>query len=161
MHNFQIAFLDFWQESGFLALLMVEKGQGLLFTSKKRKSLFMTSKKGRAHFWILKKWGVGAAPSEKRKYELWMLLNFAKSPFFSYWILWRIRFSHTEFCEESVFLMLNFVKCLKTDSIFPLDRHLIYDNQKMSVKRYFYKLCWYRFATPFISFLHKLSSIND
>ena len=42
---FQIAFRNFRQESGFLALLMVEKGQGLLFASKKGKGLFLTSKK--------------------------------------------------------------------------------------------------------------------
>ena len=48
MHIFQIAFCDFRQESGFLALLIVEKGQGLLFTSKKGKGLFLISKKGQA-----------------------------------------------------------------------------------------------------------------
>ena len=49
---FQIAFRSFRQESGFRALLMVEKGQGLLFTSKKEKGLFLISKKKT-------KWGLG------------------------------------------------------------------------------------------------------
>ena len=57
--------------------------------------------------------------------SVFLIFNFVKSPFSSYWILWRVRFPHTEFYEESVFLMLNFVKCPKTDSILPLDRPLI------------------------------------
>ena len=36
MHIFQVAFHDFQQESGFLALLMVEKEQGAFVTSEKR-----------------------------------------------------------------------------------------------------------------------------
>ena len=64
-HIFLIAFRDFWQESGFLALLMVEKGkglffisgQGLLFISKKGKGLFLTSKKEQGEFLTSKKMG--------------------------------------------------------------------------------------------------------
>ena len=64
---------------------------------KKGRAYFWLLKKGRAHFWLLKKWGVGVAPSEKHKHE-------------RYLILWRVRFSHIEFCEKSVFLILNFVR---------------------------------------------------
>ena len=42
--------------------------------------------------------------------SIFLKLNFMKSPFSSYWILWKIRFSLIEFCEESIFLKLNFVK---------------------------------------------------
>ena len=76
MFTFQVAFSDFRQESSFLALLMVEKGQGLFFISEKSQCAFLTSKKGqgtiltfikgRVHVWLLKK-GQGAAPAEKRK----------------------------------------------------------------------------------------------
>ena len=68
------------------------------------------------HIWLLKE-EQGAASS--KKHETWTLLNFLKSPFFSYSILWRIHFSHIEFCEKSVFLKLNFVKCPKMESIPP------------------------------------------
>ena len=119
---FQIAFRDFQQESSFLALLMVEKGHGLLFSSKTGKGLFLTSKNGQgtfltSNFWLRRCCAL-------RKTQTWTLLNFVKSPFFSYWILWRVRFPHIEFREESVFLMLNFVKCPKTHSVSPLDRPL-------------------------------------
>ena len=59
-HIFRIAFCDFRQESDFLALLMVEKGQGLLLTSKKGQGAFLTSEK---------RGGVGMAPSKKRGHE--------------------------------------------------------------------------------------------
>ena len=52
------------------------------------------------------------------------ILKFVKSSFFWYWFLWRVCFSHTEFCEESFFLTLNFAKYPKTDLIFPLARSL-------------------------------------
>ena len=69
-HIFQVPFHDFRQESDFLALLMVKKAQGLLFTFKKGKVFFFSLlKKGRVHFLLLIKWGVGAAPPEKRKHE--------------------------------------------------------------------------------------------
>ena len=49
-------------------------------------------------------------------------------------ILWRVRFSDIEFCEESIFPISNFeknfVKCPKTDSISSLDRPLM----KISLK---------------------------
>ena len=67
MHIFQLAFRDFWQESGFLALLMMKKGQGLLFISIKGKGLFLTSKIGQSTFLTSKKMGgVGVTPSEKQ-----------------------------------------------------------------------------------------------
>ena len=93
---FQIAFHNFWQESGFFAQLMMKQGHSLLLISKKRQDM---------------------ALFEKRK--TWILSNFVTSLFFSFWILWKIHFFHIEFCEEFVFLMLNFVKCLKMDSISP------------------------------------------
>ena len=34
--------------------------------------------------------------------EYFNILNFEKSPFFWHWILWRVTFSNTEFCEMSV-----------------------------------------------------------
>ena len=46
MHTFQVAFSDFRQESSFLALLMMEKGQGLFFISEKRQGAFLISKTG-------------------------------------------------------------------------------------------------------------------
>ena len=42
--------------------------------------------------------------------SVFLISNLVKSLFFSYWILWRVCFSHIEFCQESVFLILNFVK---------------------------------------------------
>ena len=100
-HTFQVAFSDFQQESSFLTLLMVKKGQGLFFISEKRQSAFITSKKGQGAILTFKrrqgailtfkkrqgafltfrkrqgafltfKKGQGAAPSEKRK--TWTLL---------------------------------------------------------------------------------------
>ena len=87
-------------------------------TSKKRKGTFLTSKKK----------VLGVAPSEKRKHE-------------QYWILWKVHFPHIEFCEESVFLMLNFVKCLKTDSIFFLDRTFLHNRsiKKIRVTHYIFQ----------------------
>ena len=44
-------------------------------------------------------------------YRLWFLNIFTQKTFMPvYWILWKICFSDTEFCEESVFLKFNFVK---------------------------------------------------
>ena len=48
-HIFQIALCDFRQESGFLAVLTVEKGQGLFFTSKKRERLIFDFLKRAGH----------------------------------------------------------------------------------------------------------------
>ena len=45
-HTFQVAFYDFRQESSFLTLLMVGKGQGLFFISEKGQGAFLTTKKG-------------------------------------------------------------------------------------------------------------------
>ena len=56
MHNFQVAFHDYLQESVFLVLLMAGKGQGLHFTSKKRAGLIFDLKKGQ-----------NAVSSKKRK----------------------------------------------------------------------------------------------
>ena len=54
-HIFQEPFHDFRQESGFLALLMAGKGQGLFFTSEKGQGAFLTSKKGQGAILSLKK----------------------------------------------------------------------------------------------------------
>ena len=43
--TFHLAFSDFRQESSFLTLLMVEKGQSLFFISEERQGAFLTSKK--------------------------------------------------------------------------------------------------------------------
>ena len=45
MHTFQIEFYDFRQESSFLTLLMVGKGQGLFLISEKGQGAFLTNKK--------------------------------------------------------------------------------------------------------------------
>ena len=118
MNIFQTAFRNFRQESGFLTLLIVEKRHSFHFTSKIGRAYFSFLKMGEMHLWLLKnKERQSAAPFEKRK--IWTLLNFVKRLFSSFWILWRVRFPHLEFCEESIYLMLNFVKCLKMDSISP------------------------------------------
>ena len=41
VHTFQVAFSDFQQESSFLALLMVVKGQRLFFIFDKRQGSFL------------------------------------------------------------------------------------------------------------------------
>ena len=54
----------------FWWLLMVDKRQGLLFTSKIGEGLFLTFKKEQGAFLISKKKkGISAAPSEERKHE--------------------------------------------------------------------------------------------
>ena len=45
MHIFKVAFHDFQQESIFLALLLVEIGQGLFFISRKWQGAFWTFEK--------------------------------------------------------------------------------------------------------------------
>ena len=76
MHIFQVPVHILRQESSFLALLMVKKGQGLLYISKKSKGLFFTFKNGWGTFITSKKGQgtfltsikeQGTAPSEKRK----------------------------------------------------------------------------------------------
>ena len=54
-HTFQVAFSNFRQESSLLALLMVEKGQGLFFIFEKKQGAFLTSKKGQGLFFIFEK----------------------------------------------------------------------------------------------------------
>ena len=49
---FLMPLLDFQQESGFLALLMVKKEKGLLFTSKNGQDAFFTSKKRAGHIFV-------------------------------------------------------------------------------------------------------------
>ena len=90
--------------SGFSAGLRLSRPAD---REKKARAYYLLLKKGRGHFWLLKK-VQGTASSEK--HETWILLNFERSQFFSFCILWRVRFSHFAFCEESVFLILNFVK---------------------------------------------------
>ena len=73
MNIFLVAFHDFRQETGFLPLLIVVKGQGLFFTSKNGRGAFEISKKrGRVRL---------RRPSKNVKYEH---LNFVKSPFSPY-----------------------------------------------------------------------------
>ena len=55
MLTFQVAFYNFWQESSFLTLLMLGKGQGLFFISEKGQSAFLTSKKGKGAILTFKK----------------------------------------------------------------------------------------------------------
>ena len=55
MHIFRVQFYDLWQESSFLALLIVGKGQGLFFIAKKGQSSFLTLKKGQGSFLTPKK----------------------------------------------------------------------------------------------------------
>ena len=84
-HTFQIAFYGFWQESSFLALLIVEKKQGLFFnpekglgaflTSKKEQDAILTLKKGRVHFWLLKK-GRMWHPAKNVKHEHYVIVWF-------------------------------------------------------------------------------------
>ena len=45
VHSFQVTFYDLRQESSFLGLLMMEKGQGLFFISEKGQGAFLTSTK--------------------------------------------------------------------------------------------------------------------
>ena len=52
---FKVGFSDFWKESNFLALLMVEKVQGLFFISEKGQGAFLTSKKGQGAILTFKK----------------------------------------------------------------------------------------------------------
>ena len=80
-------------------------------------------KKSRAYFSRLKK-GHGAFVTSKIKKQTVapskrIILNFVKNPLFSYWILWRVHFPHTEFCEESVSLIvvMNRTMCLLKDYI--------------------------------------------
>ena len=54
-HIFQVEFYDLRQESTFLALLMVGKGQGLFFISEKGQVAFLNSKKGQGAILIFKK----------------------------------------------------------------------------------------------------------
>ena len=58
MHTSQVAFSNFQQESSFLALalLMVEKGQGLFFISERRQGAFLTSKTGQGAILTFKRW---------------------------------------------------------------------------------------------------------
>ena len=42
--------------------------------------------------------------------SVFLILNFVKSPFYQYWILWWVRFTNIEFCEESILSIINFVK---------------------------------------------------
>ena len=55
MQTFQVASYDFRQESGFLALLMVGKGQGSFFISEIGHSAFLTTKKGQGAILAFKK----------------------------------------------------------------------------------------------------------
>ena len=88
-HIFLIAFHNFCQESSFLALLMVRK---------KGNAYFLLLKMGRVNFWLLKKRkGMVQHPPKNVKPEYYSILP-------------RISFPHSEFCKESVFLILNFVK---------------------------------------------------
>ena len=64
--TFHVAFSDFRQESSFLTLLMVEKGQGLFLISEKSQGAFLTSKKGQGAFLTSKK-GQGAILTFKRR----------------------------------------------------------------------------------------------
>ena len=85
---------------------------------KKDRAFFSLLKKDRVHFRLKKKKKrQGTVSSEKHK--TWTLSNFVKILFSWKWILWRIHFSHIEFCDESIFLMLKFVKCPKMVSISP------------------------------------------
>ena len=65
MHNLvKVAFPDFRQESSFLALLMVKKGQGLFFIFEKGQGKISTSKKGQGAILTFKK---GAGRGALRK----------------------------------------------------------------------------------------------
>ena len=91
MHTFQVASYDFQQESSFLVLLVVGKGQGLFFisvkgqgafsTSKKRQGAFLTSKKGQGKFLTSKNffwktgWWFSLSPLYVNSY-LWFLCEF-------------------------------------------------------------------------------------
>ena len=66
MHTFQIAFYDFWQESSYLALLMVRKGQSLFFMSEKGQGAFFTPKKGQSAILTFKKKQGAFLTSKKR-----------------------------------------------------------------------------------------------
>ena len=54
-HFFQVGFQNFWQKSGFFALLMIAKEQGTFFISNKCRTYFSLLKKNKAHFLLLKK----------------------------------------------------------------------------------------------------------
>ena len=70
-------------------------------------------------------WRVHLSLIEFCEESVCLSLNFVKSPFVLYSILWRIHFFSHWICEEEfVFLILNFVKCPKRDSVFLLNRHL-------------------------------------
>ena len=52
---------------------------------------------------ILRKWcKLSCLYSEFCEESVFQVMNFVKSLFFQYWILWRVRFSNAEFCEMSV-----------------------------------------------------------
>ena len=54
-HTFQVEFYDFRQESSFLILLMVRKGQGFFFISEKGQGAFLISKKQQGAILIFEK----------------------------------------------------------------------------------------------------------
>ena len=70
-HTLQIEFYDFRQESSFLALLMMGKGQGLFFISEIGQGAFLTSKKGQ-----------GVEPSKKCKTLKLVILCHINTPFY-------------------------------------------------------------------------------
>ena len=54
-HTFQVAFSNFRQESSFLALLIVKKGQGAILTFKRRQGAILIFKKRQGAFLTFKK----------------------------------------------------------------------------------------------------------
>ena len=66
-HTFQAEFYDFRQESSFLALLKVGKGQGLFFIFEKGQGAFLTSKKGQGAILIFNRRQGAFLTSKKRQ----------------------------------------------------------------------------------------------
>ena len=99
----------------------------------KKGTYFWFLQKGRAHFWLLNKGelmlctlkNVNMKATKFCDKSIFLILNFVKNLFSSYWILWRVGFSHIKFCEESVFFNVEFCEMSENILNFPPRQTLI------------------------------------
>ena len=143
-HTFQVAFSDFRQESSFLTLLMVEKGQGFFFISEKRQGAFLTSKKGQGAILTFKR-RQGAFLTFKKRAGCGALRKTQNMNTTHSWYIFLIS---TCYWNKLMFILTNHTKLLRAKHSLSKKKVWCYKAMIFKLLHSFYRGPWARGPNP-------------